>query len=142
MSNPSTFIPQCTGHENTLTSTPDITGVDTIPQNINVVMLGGSNNTLEAMTNCCAPNYVQVLDGCYLWCKIPESGSEPKQLKTADDIRRNISACLDVSGLRKEGRVGIALHIPNTGGRATVAPVLSTTGLGIVGLVMVGVLMG
>lgn len=42
-----------------------------IPQNINVMVRAGTNTSNHAMTTCCAPNRVQIVDGCYLWCEVP-----------------------------------------------------------------------
>lgn len=132
MSN-SSFLPQCTGHPDRMTSIPDIKGIETIPQNINVVMVGASNDTLQAMTSCCAPHYVQVLDGCYLWCKLP--GPEH-----VDNIHSNFTSCLDGNGMARTGRLIVGGNIPNAGER--VGPAVTSVGLGLWGLVVVGVLMG
>ncbi len=43
-----------------------------IPQNINVFVRPGNDTANIAMTNCCAPSRVQIVDGCYIWCEIPK----------------------------------------------------------------------
>ncbi|KAK4206227.1 hypothetical protein QBC37DRAFT_140818 [Rhypophila decipiens] len=131
---------------------PTIDSKDTIPQDIDVVMITGNNVSHPAMTACCAPNKVQLLDGCYLWCKIPggdyytNTGQRgaPK-LETKSDIFRNISSCLDLNGFNQhEGEKGsvqgnIVSASLATGSRGS----LSTLGLGIWALVVLGgVLMG
>lgn len=44
-----------------------------IPQNINVVATPGNDTSYPPMQLCCAPNRVQIVDGCYLWCEIPRA---------------------------------------------------------------------
>ena len=133
----------CAGY--TLGSMPDITGVETIPNDIDVVMIVGNNVSHPAMVNCCAPNKVQLLDGCYLWCQIPggnfhtNTNQTTAELTTKEDIFRNISTCLDLNGLKESDRASVQAHIPSMGGR--VSSTLSTMGLGVWALVMFGVLM-
>ncbi len=49
---------------------PDLRSLP-IPQNINVMVRTGTNTSNPAMSTCCAPNRVQIVDGCYLWCEVP-----------------------------------------------------------------------
>jgi hypothetical protein len=53
----------------------EMPGIDSlpIPQNINVVSTPGNDTAYPPMASCCAPNRVQIVDGCYLWCEIPKS---------------------------------------------------------------------
>ncbi|KAK4209239.1 hypothetical protein QBC37DRAFT_430635 [Rhypophila decipiens] len=125
------------------TAMPSLGGIDTIPKDIDVVMITGNNVSHPAMNACCAPNKVQLLDGCYLWCKIP--GGTPK-LETKDAIFRNITSCLQVNDYLDEddeGRGAVQANIVTaslaTGSKGS----LSTLGLGIWALaVFGGVLMG
>ncbi|KAM7189669.1 hypothetical protein V8F33_009917 [Rhypophila sp. PSN 637] len=126
------------------TAMPSIDSFDTIPKDIDVVMITGNNVSNPAMNACCAPNKVQLLDGCYLWCKIP--GGTPK-LETEHDIFRNISSCLRVNEHIDEDDGGRGASVQAkivtaslaTGPKAS----LSTLGLGIWALVVFGgVLMG
>jgi hypothetical protein len=74
-----------------------------IPQNINAIVLPGTNTSDPAMVTCCAPNRVQIVDGCYLWCEIPAS-----YLDGTDDAgaRSATSSCLEEHGRNyKESRI-------------------------------------
>ncbi|KAM7199962.1 hypothetical protein V8F33_004136 [Rhypophila sp. PSN 637] len=113
---------------------PDIKGVDTIPKDINVGMIGGSNISQPAMTTCCAPNKVQLLDGCYLWCKIPQTGGAP-------DIFQNFTSCLRGNGLDGSQNAAIGGNISNMGASGQVSFRVSILGLGLWAMVIVGVLM-
>ncbi|KAK4121848.1 hypothetical protein N657DRAFT_647331 [Parathielavia appendiculata] len=42
-----------------------------VPQDINYVLVPGTNISAPWMTECCAPNQVSLISGCYLWCEIP-----------------------------------------------------------------------
>lgn len=66
-----------------------------IPQDINVIALPGTNTSDPAMVTCCAPNRVQIVDGCYLWCEIPAS-----YFNGTDDegAQQGTSSCLRVNG--------------------------------------------
>jgi hypothetical protein len=55
-----------------MTELPDLNTLP-IPQNINVVSTPGNDTAYPPMAACCAPNLVQIVDRCYLWCEIPES---------------------------------------------------------------------
>jgi hypothetical protein len=74
-----------------------------IPQNINAIVLPGTNTSDPAMVTCCAPNRVQIVDGCYLWCEIPASyfvGSDDAGARSAT------SSCLEEHGRNyKESRI-------------------------------------
>ncbi|KAM7192988.1 hypothetical protein V8F33_008036 [Rhypophila sp. PSN 637] len=145
---------------------PDIKGSETIPKDIDVVMIVGSNVSHPPMVACCHPNKVQLLDSCFLWCKIPggdyytntNKTGAPK-LETVDDIYGNFSSCLKLYGFNKpeesDGGSGgteeyggaVQWNIPSasmasSSGRGTTTRLasLSTAGLllGVWGLAMFG----
>jgi hypothetical protein len=43
-----------------------------IPKDLNHVILPGNDSTAPWIVNCCDPNPVNLLGGCYLWCEIPD----------------------------------------------------------------------
>ncbi|KAH6846956.1 hypothetical protein B0I37DRAFT_134612 [Chaetomium sp. MPI-CAGE-AT-0009] len=53
------------------TSIPDISNLP-IPQDINVMATPGNDTSYRPMEVCCEPSRVQIVDGCYLWCELPE----------------------------------------------------------------------
>ncbi|KAK0620145.1 hypothetical protein B0T14DRAFT_388215, partial [Immersiella caudata] len=44
-----------------------------VPKDLNFVILPGNDSTSPWVTDCCSPNPVNLLGGCYLWCEIPEN---------------------------------------------------------------------
>lgn len=120
---------------------PDIKGIETIPKDIPVAMIGGSNVSHPAMTTCCAPNAVQLLDGCYLWCKIP-AGPDPTHTAAlaGHDIFQNFTTCLRLSGLSESENVGIGGHIPTSMGSRLSDQQMSSPIMGMVGLLWVSAL--
>lgn len=63
-----------------------------IPQNINVMVRMGTSTSNLAMSTCCAPSRVQIVDGCYLWCEVPRryfNGSSSR-----DDVMFEMAACI------------------------------------------------
>ncbi|KAG7285286.1 hypothetical protein NEMBOFW57_009908 [Staphylotrichum longicolle] len=63
-----------------------------IPQNINVMVRTGTNTSNLAMSTCCAPSRVQIVDGCYLWCEVPRryfNGSSNR-----DNVMFEMGACI------------------------------------------------
>ncbi|KAK0719380.1 hypothetical protein B0H67DRAFT_483521 [Lasiosphaeris hirsuta] len=44
-----------------------------IPKDMNVALLPGTNGSASWMVDCCEPNPVSLVNGCYLWCEIPPS---------------------------------------------------------------------
>lgn len=43
-----------------------------VPKDLNFVILPGNDSTAPWIVDCCEPNPVNLLGGCYLWCEIPE----------------------------------------------------------------------
>lgn len=44
-----------------------------IPRNIPTVYTPARDDSLAPMTVCCAPHAVQVAEGCYYWCELPQT---------------------------------------------------------------------
>ena len=42
-----------------------------ISSKVDYVYIHGQNVSDAAMTDCCAPNSVNLVDGCYEWCELP-----------------------------------------------------------------------
>ncbi|KAB5582836.1 hypothetical protein GE09DRAFT_1211457 [Coniochaeta sp. 2T2.1] len=51
---------------------PDIVSLP-VPQNINLIIVPGSDATYPSMVSCCQPNKVEIVTRCWLWCEIPKS---------------------------------------------------------------------
>ena len=43
-----------------------------LPDGINVALIPGQNASIPWMTKCCSPSPVNSIQGCYLWCEIPQ----------------------------------------------------------------------
>ncbi|KAK0739982.1 hypothetical protein B0T18DRAFT_416991 [Schizothecium vesticola] len=43
-----------------------------IPKGINYAALQGRNGSEPWMVKCCAPNPVNLVDGCWVWCELPK----------------------------------------------------------------------
>ncbi len=83
---------------------PDLSNLP-IPQNLNVVATPGNDTSFPPMAICCAPNLVQIVDRCYLWCEIPKSYFNGTDKNGA---MSGFSACMllhkpDTDGLRITG---------------------------------------
>ncbi|KAM7201585.1 hypothetical protein V8F20_004813 [Naviculisporaceae sp. PSN 640] len=129
------LLPKCEGPP--YNSQPSIAGIDEIPKNINVAMVGGSDITFPAMVSCCYPNHVQLYNGCYLWCKIPEPregevdnlGQPKKKLENWDDVFSNFTQCL-----RADPSWDVKIHKSVQGQQSGASGMASAVGLG--GLMM------
>jgi hypothetical protein len=73
------------------TALPDINTLP-IPQNINIMARTGSNTSNHAMETCCEPSPVQVAEGCYLWCEVPQRYFNVSTRN--DEVASRMSACL------------------------------------------------
>jgi len=49
-----------------------------IPLNISVGLTPARDSTREPMNSCCSPNPVEIEEGCYYWCQLPENYSDGK----------------------------------------------------------------
>ncbi|KAI0144758.1 hypothetical protein BJ166DRAFT_538985 [Pestalotiopsis sp. NC0098] len=62
------------------------------PTNVSYVLIPIlSNASYPSMQTCCAPNPVNQLDDCWLWCQVAESSSD-------QDLAQNFSRCLSSKG--------------------------------------------
>ena len=86
-----------------------------VPQDINVMVIPGSNASYPPMRACCQPNKVAVVNDCWLWCEVPKSYFERDA--SQQQVQDATSGCL-----RAYGRNGTAPEIIgwqfNTGARA------------------------
>lgn len=98
------------------TSLPEIHNLP-IPQNINVMVTPGNDTSYRPMAVCCEPNTVQITDGCYLWCELPEryfNGTDK------DGARASSSSCMNFQGLEDDGRRIIGWQMNGSGARPAV----------------------
>ncbi len=71
-----------------------------IPQNINVMVPTGTNTSNYAMTTCCAPSRVQIVDGCYLWCEVPRRYFNNSA--SHNDVTSSMLACIRAANRGKD----------------------------------------
>lgn len=83
------------------TSIPSIESLP-IPQDINVMVVPGSNTSYPPMTTCCQPNKVEVVNDCWLWCQIPQSYFDHDGA-SQQDVQDATSSCLRVNGQNATG---------------------------------------
>ncbi|KAK4154933.1 hypothetical protein C8A00DRAFT_13994, partial [Chaetomidium leptoderma] len=43
------------------------------PYDTNLMIIPGTSTSDPAMVTCCAPNRVEKVDDCWLWCELPQS---------------------------------------------------------------------
>ncbi|KAK4152740.1 hypothetical protein C8A00DRAFT_44226 [Chaetomidium leptoderma] len=84
-----------------------------IPQDINVMVIPGTDTSNPPMVTCCAPNRVQIIDRCWLWCELPQSYLNGS---TQEDARGATSTCLRING-RNSNESKITGWQFNTAGR-------------------------
>jgi hypothetical protein len=68
-----------------------------IPQDINLMIIPGTNKQDPAMTLCCEPNPVQIVNDCWLWCEIPAS-YWVNGTASNDAVQQATGACLRTNG--------------------------------------------
>ncbi|KAH6650202.1 hypothetical protein F5144DRAFT_543288 [Chaetomium tenue] len=98
------------------TQMPDIHNLP-IPQNINVMVTPGNDTSYQPMEICCEPNRVQIVDGCYLWCELPEryfNGTDKKGAQASS------SSCMNFQGLESDDRRIIGWQMNGAGARPAV----------------------
>lgn len=85
------------------------------------------------MTNCCAPNPVNLVNNCYLWCQLP-----PSQLYVDSDglLTSDFDDCLRANGLNIDETPISGYHYFN--GAGMVAPTIK--GVWVWALFVVGAL--
>ncbi|KAK4033073.1 hypothetical protein C8A01DRAFT_50265 [Parachaetomium inaequale] len=71
-----------------------------VPQNINLMIIPGTDTAARPMVPCCAPNPVQLVNDCWLWCEIPASYFNGTDKEGA---RQASSACLETNGRNLTG---------------------------------------
>ncbi|KAK1689400.1 hypothetical protein BDP55DRAFT_712528 [Colletotrichum godetiae] len=97
-----------------------------IPQNITFVATPGRNASDAPMVACCAPNPVQLADGCYEWCELPGTYDAKKNALAM------FGGCLSANGRNYSTDANIlGLHVANGAAR----PGVTTVGLGMFVLV-------
>ncbi len=100
-----------------------------IPHNVSVFVIPGTNASDAAMVACCAPMPVNVIDGCYEWC----ATSNPKT--TLEEF----SHCLTISG-RDYNRSRITGMSTATSGGQVAGVALTAAQLGMWVLLVSGML--
>jgi hypothetical protein len=73
---------------------PDLVNLP-IPHDINAVVTIGNDTSYPPMQACCAPNQVQVVKQCWLWCEIPTSYFNGTD---RDGAAERMSSCLQLAG--------------------------------------------
>ncbi len=76
-----------------ISSQPDFAALP-IPQDINIVSTPGNDTSWPGMVLCCAPNQVQIVNRCHLWCEVPAryfNGTDRKgaEREVMDCVMRN-----------------------------------------------------
>ena len=61
-----------------------------IADDVDYVLRAGTNTSDPAMTACCAPNPVNFVDGCFLWCEYPN--------RYSNESLTQFSACIIENG--------------------------------------------
>jgi hypothetical protein len=109
-----------------------------IPQDINVVAVPGTNTSNSAMKKCCEPNTVQIVNGCWLWCEIPDRYVH--NMSSKYDTIAVVDNCLQFNRNNNDSRMSDYHFVENVGGRAGAVSVkgLGAWVLALSGLVWVG----
>jgi hypothetical protein len=108
---------------------------DPVPKDINYVLAPGHNVSARWMVDCCKPNPVSLIAGCYVWCEIPDS-----RVYRGDDgkLDTDIDSCMDTKGRSINESSITAYNLVNGAGcgRVAAAKVGMMKGLGIMGLLI------
>lgn len=80
-----------------------------VPQNVTHGWIPG-RNVSRPMRACCAPNPVQVSEGCYEWCELPTRLTS----KTSDEeeLRMELYRCLEENHRDLNVSKTVAVHVP------------------------------
>ena len=106
-----------------------------LPADINVGLTPKNNASMAAMERCCAPNPVEIVEDCTLWCELPDqfmeglSEEDILPLILSDCLQRNKSNSSDIRAVMAHRAESLA--VPAT--RPTMA------GFGIFTLLVLGV---
>ncbi|KAJ8120311.1 hypothetical protein ONZ43_g2949 [Nemania bipapillata] len=91
-----------------------------VPKHVSIGGLATSNETLVAMQICCAPNPVNAIGDCVLWCEIPSNSTEEEWMAcTAQLVMED-----HITAYRSEATMATAVR-PTMVGIATIALLLS-----------------
>ncbi|KAK3307656.1 uncharacterized protein B0T15DRAFT_493121 [Chaetomium strumarium] len=112
---------------------------DPVPKDINYVLVPGTNVSAPWMVECCTPNPVSLIAGCYVWCEIPASrvfaGKDGK-------LDTDIDSCMRAKGRAVNESSITAYHVVNGAAYGRVAAArMGMKGLGV-WVLLVSVLMG
>ena len=102
-----------------------------IPQDINVMIIPGTNKQAPAMTACCEPSPVQIVNDCWLWCEIPASYWVNGTASNAA-VRQATETCLRTNGRNLTEHRITGWHF-NAGGRVGAGSV-RTVGLWVLAI--------
>ncbi|KAK0652704.1 hypothetical protein B0T16DRAFT_104667 [Cercophora newfieldiana] len=95
-------------------SDSSVVPINLIPGNLNIALIAGQNASVPWMAQCCAPNRVETIKGCYLWCEIP-----PKHIHVLEDksLVSDFNDCVMEKSLRGINESVVAsLRLLNAGG--------------------------
>ncbi|RYP10335.1 hypothetical protein DL765_008145 [Monosporascus sp. GIB2] len=109
-----------------------------LPADINIGLTPRSNQSMEAMQICCAPNTVNVVQNCTLWCELPPAFMERVE-RSGEPIPWQLSECFKSSGVNVSDVVATSGH-PAEESSAIPRAKSTTVGLGMLILLMLGFL--
>ncbi|RYP46265.1 hypothetical protein DL768_007484 [Monosporascus sp. mg162] len=120
-------------------SIPSIGAVG-LPADINIGLTPRSNQSMEAMQICCAPNPVNVVQNCTLWCELPPAFMEAIE-GSEEQIPWQLSSCFRSSGVNVSDVVATGGHVAEESSAIPGAK-SSTAGFAVLILLMLGFLAG
>ncbi|KAH6848409.1 hypothetical protein B0I37DRAFT_163831 [Chaetomium sp. MPI-CAGE-AT-0009] len=109
---------------------------DLIPNGIPFIIVPGNNTEARYMTECCAPNKVNLVIGCYMWCEIPDR----YLLRNGDS---DIHLCISDNGWPENNDSTVLYMEPghdSESGAGRVVGRMGVMGLGVWGLLLAGFL--
>jgi hypothetical protein len=114
---------------------------DLIPYRIPIVIMAGNNTEARYMTECCAPNEVNLVIGCYMWCEIPDRHIIKNSSRPGFDT--DIHQCIVENGWPENNDSGVLKTesgFDSESGAGRVVGRMGIMGLGIWGLLLAGFL--
>lgn len=103
-----------------------------IPKDHSFAVIPGQNVSVPWMVRCCAPNPVNLVNNCYLWCQLP-----PSQIyHGSNGLDTDFDSCLKINGLNVDETSISGYSFANAAGR--VGPTIQ--GVGIWALLAAGIL--
>ncbi|RYP67264.1 hypothetical protein DL771_007353 [Monosporascus sp. 5C6A] len=111
-----------------------------LPADINIGLTPRSNQSMEAMQTCCAPNPVNIVQECTLWCELPPAFME-RVAGSGEQIPWQLSECFRSSGVNVSDVVASSGHAAEESSAIPRAK-STTAGLGVLILIMLGFLAG